>query len=75
MWRSAQMDHGELDEGSEHAADLIDMLWRLAQLSATGSTEGAPRVVRPQDLRARDRAAERSRRAKRRLEETEWEEV
>lgn len=75
LWRSAQMEFGELTDEEELAAQIQDRIYQLMQLIATRTTEGAPRVTRPHDMRERKRAAERAREARRRLEETEWEEV
>lgn len=73
LWRSARIPHGEWGEERECAADVVDAVWSLIQLHATGSTKDAPRTVRPQDMRERDRERARVADAKRRLAETEWE--
>lgn len=75
LWRSSLVEFGEWDEAREGRADVVDMLWKLMQLVATGSTEGAPQVTRPGDLRARRADAERAREVRERMRNTRWEEA
>lgn len=57
-------------------ADLMDGLSRLTHmLSDAHTTEGAQLVVRPGQAKAAQAERERARTARRRIEETEWEEV
>lgn len=74
-WRAAGVAHGEWGDAREDSADVVDMLARVIQLVATGSTEGAWRVTRPSDLRRMDAERARAAEARRRMDETEWEEV
>lgn len=75
LFRSSQIEFGELSDEDERAFDIADEVKRFMQLYATGSTEGALLATRPQHLRARKAAAERAGAAKRRIEEIEWKEV
>lgn len=56
-------------------ADLVDTLWSIAFARAGLNYEDAPRVTRPSDALARIAAAERSKRTRDVIENTEWEEV
>lgn len=75
MWRSAQVEHGEWTDEQELFAQVQDRIYQLIKFMASGSTEGAPRIPRPHDMRERDRAAKKARETRRRLDETEWEEM
>lgn len=76
LWRSAQLEFGEWDEARENAADVVDAIWKLiALLSSARSTEAAPSVTRPSDLRARKAARERAASVRERIGSTRWEEV
>ena len=58
----------------EAIADLQDTLWEIAYRRA-GISDEPHRVVRPSDVVARRKAAARYASVKRRIAETEWEEV
>lgn len=75
LWRKSRLEFGELSEVEEAVCDINDELRRLMQLYATGSTEGAVLMTRPEHLRERKTASMRATEARRRIEETEWEEV
>lgn len=76
MWRSAQVEFGEWDEARENSADVVDAIWSLIHLLSTArTTEGAPTVTRPSDLRERKAAAERAASVRDRIRNTRWEEV
>lgn len=76
MWRSAQVEFGEWGEARENAADVVDAIWALiGLLSSARTTEGAPTVTRPSDLRERKAARERAASVRERIENTKWEEV
>lgn len=76
MWRSAQVEFGEWDDARENAADVVDAIWALISLlSSARTTEGAPSVTRPSDMRARKEARERAASVRKRIEGTTWEEV
>lgn len=76
LWRSAQVEFGEWDDARENSADVVDAIWKLISLlSDAHTTEGAPTVARPQDLRERKMAAERARAVRERIEGTRWQEV
>ena len=76
MWRSSQVEFGEWDEARENAADVVDAIWALISLlSSARTTEGAPRVTRPSDMRARKAARQRAASVRKRIESTTWEEV
>lgn len=75
LWRKSQLEFGELTEVEEAACDVNDEIRRFMQLYATGSTEGALLMTRPEHLRERKAAAKQATEARRRIEETEWEEV
>ncbi len=75
LYRSSLVDFGEMTDEDERAADLIDEMRRIEQFMATGSTEGAPTVTRPRHLRAAAAEAKRAKEARKRIDETEWEEV
>jgi hypothetical protein len=62
-------------EGRSGIADVCDQLSRLMQLSATGSTEGAPRITRPTDAYDHQQEVERAHAAKRKMETTRWEAI
>ena len=75
LWRESQIEYGELSELESAVCDIKDELRRFMQLYATGTTEGAQIVDRPEHLRARKAAAIQASEARRRITETEWEEV
>lgn len=75
LWRSAQVEFGEWGEARENAADVVDAVWALIALVARGTTEGAPSVTRPSDLRERRAARERAASVRERIRNTTWEEV
>lgn len=76
LWRSAQIEYGEWDDAKESSADVVDAISRLTSLlSSAGSTEGAQLVVRPEMLRERKKALERAKSTRKRIAETDWEEV
>ena len=60
-------------EARETAADIRDDMAALAY--ALRGAADPPKVVRPRDVVELRRAAERSREARRRIEETAWEEA
>lgn len=75
LWRSARSEFGEWGEARENAADVVDAVWALIALVARGTTEGAPSVTRPSDLRERRAARERAASVRERIRNTTWEEV
>ena len=76
MWRSSRVEFGEWDEARENSADVVDAIWALISLlSSARTTEGAPSVTRPSDMRARKAARERAASVRRKIAETKWEEV
>lgn len=76
LWRSAQLEFGEWDEAREGVADVVDAIWALISLlSVARTTEGAPRVTRPSDLRERKAARERAARVREAIGKTRWVEV
>lgn len=76
MWRSSQVEFGEWDEAREGFADVVDAVWALISLmSSKGTTEGAPSVTRPSDMRERKAARERAASVRKRIAETRWEEA
>lgn len=76
LWRSSQVEFGEWDESREGVADIVDAVWALTSLlSSRRTTEGAPRVTRPADLRDRKAARDRAARVRETIRNTTWEEV
>lgn len=75
LYRASKRPYGEWTAAEESAADIVDSIERLIALYASGTTEGSQRKMRPQTLEAADRERERAERARRRIEETVWEEV
>ena len=75
LWRSSQLEFGEWDEARENAAGVVDAVWSLIHLIVSGTTEGSPRVTRPDDMRARRADADRARAVRERLRDTRWEDV
>lgn len=66
---------GEWTDEEEHTAQLLDAISRFISLVATGTTEGARRELRPEDLEARVKAAQQAKSVRKQIETTEWEEV
>lgn len=75
LWRASRMEFGEWTDEEERHAELVDEVERLIALLARGTTEGAQRVTRPADLRARKADAERARSVRERIQSTKWEDV
>lgn len=76
LWRSAQVEFGEWDDAREGVADVVDAIWALISLMSTArTTEGAPRVARPSDMRDRKAARKRAASVRERIENTTWTEA
>lgn len=75
LWRASQRPYGEWDDAQERCAQVIDAVSRFMHLFAHGTTEGAQRVMRPEDIEELARARSAARSVRSRIEDTEWEEV
>lgn len=75
LYMAAVDPHLAWPDGRHDLADVKDMLYRLMWLYATGSTEGAPSVVRPGVREDTARARERAVAAREYIEQTEWREA
>lgn len=74
-YRNAVIEFGELTDEQDLALSLMDLVQRLIHLMCTGTTEGAPRAMRPEDMRERKRRAAASRDVRDKIENTNWEDV
>lgn len=75
LWRSSRRPHGEWTDELELNARIADEIRRFMHLFATGTTEGAQRAVRPEDMELMDAARARAAAVRGRMGSTEWEEV
>lgn len=76
LYMGAVDPHLAWADARHDAADIKDMLAALTQmLSSAGTTEGAPRVVRPGTREDTARARARASAARDYIEGTEWREV
>lgn len=65
-------------EAQNNVADIIDVLWAFMHLYATGSTEGANKIMRPSELIERQEAAKATANVQsvsKRIKNTKWEAV
>lgn len=75
-YRSAHFEFGEWTDELNAMADITDSIYMLINLlSSRGTTEGAPRVTRPQMLMAMKLAQLKKQQIRDRIDNTKWVEL